>query len=469
MLGIISILCAGATVAVFGYYVSRWTTFDNIMQPALYDFEKRNKTFYNSFWIFYPKIKRKCRKNLSKFMLYFLAQRGYIDIDIDSNNVVRIVKNPVSYERVSTAERYLLGILFGNTALIEYADENAIIGKEAVDLSKISDYYNKMVEVCPFDESVKAPVATSDGEKAIDYVTIRKEARIYKYCIIAMIFFAYLPSAVYEGLESSLLPIMLSYYGIITFSMLFLSASLSNLAEITGVKANVTPPQKNVASLVKNEDSLVENEDSEYQEVIYEEVVSDYIRFGNASIPAPKNLPSLLRFVSLKTLHTVLKENNHELLSFMVGVVRFFLWLLICFYSILLLAAFLSVTGSYEQQLVSILGSVLVVIAWLVKCIRRTNKEKYFAMRKKSNKSYKKFFKKAFTPKMLGMYSDKPKTLSYLIPYSALFGKSKELNAALPASPDSMPKWVTQTGDMSFEEIDNLVDRNLHNQPQLKN
>lgn len=461
MLGIISFLCAGATIAVFGYYVSRWTTFDNIMQPALYDFEKRNKTFYNSFWIFYPKIKRKCRKNLSKFMLYFLAQRGYIDIDVDSNSVVRIVKNQVSYERVSTAERYLLGILFGNTDLIEYTDENAIIGKEAVDLSKISDYYNRMVVTCPFDESVKAPVATSDGEKAIDYVTIRKEAKIYKYCIIAMIFFAYLPSAVYEGLNSSLFPIIISYYGIITVIMLFLSCALNNLAELMGVKANVTPPQKNDASPSDTEDAVD-------KEVVYEEVVGDYIRFGNASIPAPKNLPSLLRFISLKTLHTVLKENNHELLSFMVGAVRFFLWLGIGFFSILLLGAFLSVTGSYEQQLVSILGSLLVVIAWLVKCIRRSNKEKFFAMRKKSNKSYMKFFKKAFTPKMLSMYSDKPKNLSYLIPYSALFGKSKELNAVLPASPDSIPKWVTQTGDMSFEQIDHLVDNSLYNQPQLK-
>ncbi len=419
MLEIITIICTAATVIVFGLYAVRLTTFDNIMQPAINDFEKRNKTFYNSFWTFYPKIKRRHKKNLDKFMLYFLAQRGYINIDVDSNNIVRVVKNTISFDKASIAERYLLEALFGNADLIEYADENAIISNESVELSRISDYYKQMVKTCPFKESVKAPVASSDGERAIDYASIKKESQIYKYCIILMLFFALLPSAIYEGSTSAMLPIIFAYYCVISILVLLLSLSLSNLSELLGLKANVEPPKKDA--------------------------------------------PSPSKTITLKSLQTTCKSNNHVILAYIIAVLRFLLWSATGIFASIFIPGFISVTGTYEQRLLGFLGLVLVIIAWIIKCTRRAEKEKYFAMRKKIRKSYMKFFKKAFTPKMLGMYSANPKKLSYLIPYSVLMGKSDVLKDALPVSPDSMPDWLTQTQDLTFDEIDNLVDNSLHN------
>ncbi len=83
-------------------------------------------------------------------------------------------------------------------------------------------------------------------------------------------------------------------------------------------------------------------------------------------------------------------------------------------------------------------------------------------MRKKNNKSYIKFLKEAFKPAQLSANTSSFKNLTTLIPYSVLMGKEKELQALLPETHESIPEWINAPYEMSFNEIDKLIDAELN-------
>ncbi len=83
-------------------------------------------------------------------------------------------------------------------------------------------------------------------------------------------------------------------------------------------------------------------------------------------------------------------------------------------------------------------------------------------MRRKNNKSYLKFLRKIFKPAQLSTNASSFKDLTTLIPYSVLLGKEKSLQAMLPETHESVPDWINAPYEMSFKEIDNLIEAELN-------
>lgn len=478
MLSLVSTICLIISVGIFLYNASSWFTFANVLAPALEDFNRKNKSFYNSFWGFYPKIKRRSKKNMAKFMLYYLSAREYISIDIDNEKTIRIINNNNALSKANAVERYLLTRLFGTSDYVEYISEDAIIGKEAVQLRKVVPIYKAGIAACDFSSVVKKPVATTDGNRAIDYPSIRREYSRYKKSIWMILLLSYFPTALYEGIiENSVITIVPSFY-LFTFGFfLLVSIAMNNITDILHAKADIEPPKDKYADLpepdddsntrdISNNKASVSNttvsDNITTSEKIYIEKTGAYLIAGDESIPLPTNLKTFFKFFTLRTLSLYLKAKNHGVLAFFINVARFFLWGGILFFSAVFLIAFLSVTGTDVTQPVAYLGCVMIFISWIVKCVRRSNKRTYFAMRRKNNKSYLKFLRKIFKPAQLSTNASSFKDLTTLIPYSVLLGKEKELQAVLPDTHESVPAWINAPAEMSFSEIDKLVDEELN-------
>lgn len=473
MLAIITALCTVLSVGIFFYNASSWFTFDNVTGPALEDFSKKNKSFYNSFWGFYPKLKRRHKKNMAKFMLYYLSARGFINFDIDGDKTIRIVNNAALVSKQNTVESYLLNRLFGTPEYIEYISDDAILGKEAVQLRKVKSQYKVAIGSCDYTSVVKKPVATTDGKRAIDYVSMLKESARYKKCMWMLVLFSYFPSAYYEGMiENNIIAIVPSFYLFVFVFAFLLSFSLNIFSDVTNAKAKDEPPKdKGTDSVDMADDSsaISTNESSanvdsvniSTTETTYTEKTGSYLIVGDENIPLPTNLKTFFQFFSLRTLALILKSKNHFVLAFLINAARFFISLGLIFFSSLFLVAFLSVTGNELTQPLSYLGCAMIAFSWLVKCIRRKNKRTYFAMRKKNNKSYMKFLKNAFKPAQLTTAAG-PNDLTTLIPYSVLFNREKELQTVLPNTHESVPVWINAPAEMTFREIDKLIDDELN-------
>lgn len=471
MLSLVTNICFLISIGIFLYNASSWFTFANVMAPALEDFSKKNKNFYNSFWGFYPKIKRRSKKNMEKFMLYYLSAREYISIDIDNEKTIRIVNNSTALSKANAVERYLLNRLFGTPNYVEYISEDAIIGKEAVQLKKVVPIYKSGISACDFTSVVKKPVATTDGRRAIDYASIRKEYSRYKKSMWMILLFSFFPSALYEGMiENSVIAIVPSYYLFSLGFFFFVSIAIDNLCDVLHAKADVEPPKDKYTDIPETDDDDSTTEtgtptDANHKkttENVYIEKTGSFLIVGDESIPFPSNVRSFFKFFSLRTIRYLLKAKNHDILAFFIDVIRFLLWAAVFFFSGVLLIAFLSVTGSEVTQPVAYIGYVMIFISWIVKCVRRSNKRIYFAMRKKNNKSYIKFLKEAFKPAQLSANTSSFKNLTTLIPYSVLMGKEKELQALLPETHESIPEWINAPYEMSFNEIDKLIDAELN-------
>ena len=278
-------------------------------------------------------------------------------------------------------------------------------------------------------------------------------------------------------IENSIIAIVPSFYLFTLGFFLLASIAMNNITDVLHAKADIEPPKDKYAdSPEPNDDSNTRDvsnnkagfsnttvsDNIKTSEKIYVEKTGAYLIAGDESIPLPTNLKTFFKFSTLRTLSLYLKAKNHSVLAFFIDVARFFLWGGILFFSALSLIAFLSVTGTDVTQPVSYLGCVMIFISWIVKCVRRSNKRTYFPMRRKNNKSYLKFLRKVFKPAQLSTNASNYKNLTTLIPYSVLLGKEKSLQAMLPETHESVPDWINAPYEMSFKEIDNLIEAELN-------
>lgn len=473
---------------IFCYSIPSIWGFKDILAPSLIDFEKKNARFYSAFWSIYPKLRKKAKNTMPKFMLYYMAQRGYITIDIDSENVVRILRTPAE-SRANAAEKFLLNSLFGNPELIEYVSENAVMGQESVSLSKVGVSYLEGIKNCPFDASVRK-MRKPTGKSIIDYPSYIAANRRFMTSSVLIALVSFFPAALYESMESSPIAIIGAFYFVTALFMLAFGLGWHNLGEILGSKhiktlyeAKNSIKLQNVpianASTNSLEDEITsgntdeENNDSENSPatdtVILETVYVNNIKAGKAEIPVPTDLASTIRFFSLKTLHDVLENNGHSFLSSLVNFIRGCFWGNAVFFGGIFIIAFGAVTGNTICQHSYAYGIILIVIMYILKSIRNINSEKNYSISQRDTISYIKFLKKAFTPKRLAQNMVKPKQLTYLIPYAALLNETKTLNEYLPQNKECVPNWITQSNEMSFAEIDNVIDNTLKDVPLLRN
>lgn len=415
-----------STSVIFTYVISKWGTFRDVKHQAELDFKNKRDKFYSAFWNFYPLLhKRKIKSSLPKFFIYYLAQRGFITIDVDEARNVRLIKNPVDI-KMNSPESFLMNLLFGNETYYEYTSQDSIIGTEAVSLSKVASFYTRNIDCVPIKEGYKDPTATTESSRAIDYKTMEADRKRCKAGSILVFLIVLIPSAIIESYGDDIAAILWAYYILMGSCVLLFAGSIKNL----GISFNI-----------------VEDENL---------------------INPPKPLKKW-KYFSLRFWKQYCDSKNHYIIADFIRVIHILFWIGMFFSTSIFAIALNMVTGSPQSRHLVTWGALLMSLMWIGNGIRKRKKDVYYSTKRKANKGYVRFLKQAFRPGMISQRAKNPEDLSFLLPYASLYSKTSAVSQQLPPEV-ATPAWITQPADehLSFEEVDTLISREL-TMPALKN
>lgn len=110
-------------------------------------FHSEATDFFESFLRMFPYLKEKQKHRFPKFLLYYLANKGFIKLHIASDGNILLLRtgNPDENER---AERFIVDSLFETPEDMMYSDE-ATIGFESVYLHKIKTKFKRDIPNIP--------------------------------------------------------------------------------------------------------------------------------------------------------------------------------------------------------------------------------------------------------------------------------------------------------------------------------
>lgn len=411
---ILSFVSIAVTTTGLGYMFVKWHSKRNNGAAVIGRYHADNETFFPTFLGLYSYLPQTMQKKFPKFILYYLAQKGYLSLRIESNGNVKVMRTGDAGE-LNASEQHLLNSIFQNSE--EYfLSEDAIVGLESVNLNEIHQQYAQGMLTCPLgynaDETHVATLSNPGHTFVLDSEHMKSD-QLAAVLVSLITGIAIIP-ALGIGIDSS--DIFISIICTYLIYAVLLTPTIFAIRGLTKYKS------KKGKTLLRGASKQV-NDILNVLRLVLDILI--LLSFGN--------------FALICTIFFVCSVAGITTLASLYCIAA-------------IIAIWVVTAGKRKNKVTSYItaeNDLYEFISYI--------KAKFKSVRRKMRKRSAKFY---------DSLEDMRDSSSELLPFASLFGKKKDVDALLLEEKTKLPNWLSTEQEMAFEQADQLIDSNLTNRPQ---
>lgn len=400
-----ALVSIAVTTASFGYMCCKWNSVSKNGADVINHYDNNTENFFQTFLSLYPHLPQAQKKNFPKFILYYLAQKGYLTLKIEDNGNIKVLHTGEAGE-ANPAEQHLLNSIFQNSE--EYfLSEDAIVGIESVNLNEINQQYTQGMQTCPLGYKIgkKHEATLSNPGHNVIFDSDRMSSDFRRAQVISLIISLPIPACL--GLDTN-----------------------------------------------------------NYN--VYSSLFDSYLSYVLLVVPTFFALNSIKRSEKRKPMfggaHPEL-SGKMEILRITVDVMILISEVLILFVVLILPFQYASGISIFSTMY----GIAAIIATWLLIKKKRANKAMTYLTAENDLYEFISYMKTKFksvrqkSRKIRAGFNDSLNSSAELLPFASLLGKKKDIDALLLEEKSKLPNWLNAEKEMTFEQADILIDSCLSN------
>lgn len=400
-----ALVSIAVTTASLGYMCYKLNSVSKNGADVINHYDNNTENFFQTFLSLYPHLPQAQKKNFPKFILYYLAQKGYLTLKIEDNGNIKVLHTGDAGE-TNPAEQHLLNSIFQNSE-VYFLSEDAIVGIESVNLNEINQQYTQGIQTCPLGYKVgKKHEATlsNPGHKVI-FDRDRMSSDFRRAQVISLIISLPIPACLKSDMNN---------YS--TYSYLF----------------------------------------------------DSYLSYVLLVVPTFFALNSINRSGKRKPMfggaHSEL-SGKIESLRITVDVMILISEVLMLFVVLILPLPYSSGISIFSAMY----GIAAIIATWLLIEKKRANKATTYLPAENDLYEFISYMKTKFKSvrrkksKNRAGFNDSLNSSAELLPFASLLGQKKDIDALLLEEKSKLPNWLNAEKEMTFEQADILIDNSLSN------